>query len=160
MAKAMLHITEFKVELLNKYDRIDEGHADYIENSLHEIRNNIVILMGTSTGSEQGIMVAYIEVDLLNLRDFIEEEIEWEDGLCLYLFLKSATCMLEATIFKISMNIDIECILSCILWKLDIAECLTRCLLEKGKITQEVADILLDRIIQAQIDVELVQNSL
>ncbi|MBY9012203.1 MAG: hypothetical protein KGD70_07505 [Candidatus Lokiarchaeota archaeon] len=160
MAKVMIQITEFKVELLNKYDRIKDEHAEYIVNTLHEIRNNIVILMGVSSGSEQGVKLAQIEVDLLNLRDLIENEIDWGEGLCLYIFLRSATCMLEGAIFKISMNIDIECMLSYIMWKLDIAACLTKCLLERGTITQELADFLLDRITQAQAELELVQNSL
>jgi hypothetical protein len=160
MAKAMLHITEFKVELLNKYDRIADDHAEFIENSLHEIRNNIIILMGTSTGTEHGVKIAYIEVDLFNLRDFIEEEINWTEGLCLYLFLKLATCALERAIFKISKGEDIGCLLDCVMWKLDVAACLTKCLLQKGIITQEVADILLDGISQAQTNLEEVQNSL
>jgi hypothetical protein len=160
MAKAMLYITEFKVELLNYYGLIADVHAEYIENTLHEIRNNIVILMGTSTGTEQGINIAYIEVDLLNLGDFIEDEINWTDGLCLYLFLKSAACTLQKAIFKISMGEDIGCLLNCVMWKLDVAKCLVECLLYKGIITQELANILLDGICQAHNDVEAVLISL
>lgn len=149
MAKAMVYITEFKVELLNKYDQIADDHAEYIVNALHEIRNNIVILMGTSTGTEQGVRLAYIEVDLLNLRDFIEDEVEWSEVFCLYIFLKLATCSLEKAIFKISMEEEIGCLLFCVQWKLDIAACLAECLLQKGIITQEVADIILGSITQA-----------
>lgn len=159
MAKAMVYITEFKVEFLNKYDQIADEHAESIVNALHEIRNNIVILMGTSTGTEQGVSLAYIEVDLLNLRDFIEKEVEWREAFCLYLFLKLATCTLEKAIFKISMEEDIGCLLYCVQWKLDIAACLAECLLQKGIITQEVADIILNSITQAQADIEQLQSS-
>ncbi|MBA7557883.1 hypothetical protein ES705_50661 [subsurface metagenome] len=158
IAKVMVQITEFKVELLNRFDRIDDEQAEYIIGSIHTIRNNIVILMGVSTGTEQGYKIASIEIDLLNLMDFIEDEIDWRNRWCLSYLLRSATRMLEITIFKISMNLDIECILACAQWKLVRAICKVNRLLDRGKISQELADILLDKINQAYTDIEVIKN--
>ena len=160
MAKAMVQITEFKVEILNRLDRIDDEHAEYIIDSLHTIRNNVVLLMGASTGKEQGYTIASIEVDLLNLYDFIEEEINWRKSWSLKYLLRSATRMLERAIFKISMNLNIECLLECALRKLEWAMCKVNRLLDRGKITQELANLLLDKINQSYTDIEVVKNSL
>jgi hypothetical protein len=160
LAKLMVEITECKVEILNWLDRIDDEHAEYIENALHEIRNNIVILMGMSTGTEQGLNLAYIEVDLLNLGDYIEDNINWCESWCLRCLLKTAARMIERTLFKISMNLDIECILKGIHIVLEFASYKVDCLLNNGIITEEIADYLVDGINQALSDLELVQESL
>jgi len=160
IAKVMVQITEFKVELLNRFDRIDDEQAEYIIDSIHTIRNNIVLLMGASTGTEQGYNIASIEIDLLNLMDFIEDEIDWRDRWCLNYLFRSATRMLEIAIFKISMNLDINCTLTCVQWKLERAVCKVNRLLDRGKITQELADIILDKINQAYIDIEVVKTSI
>ncbi|MFX0024482.1 MAG: hypothetical protein ACFE9S_19355, partial [Candidatus Hermodarchaeota archaeon] len=77
IAKIFLRITEIKTELLNRKNWIPDETADHIITALHSIRNNIVILMGASTGSELAYEIAYLEVDLLNLNDYIEEELPY-----------------------------------------------------------------------------------
>ena len=116
--------------------------------------------MGASTGMEQGYNIASIEIDLLNLTDFIEDEIDWRNRWCLNYLLGSAARMLEIAIFKISMNLDFNCTLTCAQLKLDRAICKVNRLLERGKITEELADILLDKINQSYIDIEVVKNSI
>lgn len=160
MAKLMVLITECKVEILNWLDRIDDEYALYIENSIHDIRNNIVILMGMSTGTEEGLRLAYIEVDLLNLGDYIEDNINWSESWCLRCLLKTATRMIEKTLFKISMNLDIECMLTCIHIILECAIYKVCCLLNNGIITEDIANYLFDGINQALSDLELVQEML
>lgn len=160
LAKLLILITECKVEFLNRVERIDNDHAEYIENSIHDIRNNIVILMGASTGTELGVNLANIEVNLLNLGDYLEENTKWYESFCLRFLLRSAARKIEKTLFRISLNIDMECKLNCIRCRLEFALCFTNCLLNRGVITQEVADTLLEGITQALEDIELVLNSL
>jgi len=157
IAKIYLRITEFKIDILNWFNIINDEEAEFISNSIHSIRNNIVMLMGTSVGTEHGYDIALIEVDLLNLNDFIEEEINCWNRWCLRSRIRCATLMLEAAIFKISLDHDFECMLACAQHKLDMAECEVNRLLDKGKISQELADTLLLEINQAQANIEAVK---
>ena len=160
VAKIMIEITEFRTEIFNKINFINDEDATYIIDSLHTIRNNIVLLLGTTSGTEQGIPLALIEINLLNLNDFIEDEINWCNRKCLTCYIDSATKSLEIAIFKASMDRDLECALSCAQWKLELAKKKVNCLLNKGKISQELADTILLEIEQAQNDIEAVKNSL
>ena len=160
VAKIMIQITEFRTEIFNKMNFINDEDAAYIISSLHTIRNNIVLLLGTTSGTEQGIPLALIEIDLLNLNDFIEEEINCWNRKCLTCYIDSATKSLEIAIFKASMDRDLECALSCAQWKLELAKNKVNCLLNKGRISQELADTILLEIEQAQNDIEAVKNSL
>ena len=160
IAKIMIEVTEFGTEIFNKIKFIKDEDATYIVSSLLIIRNNIVLLFGTTSGTEQGIPLALIEIDLLNLNDFIEEEINCWNRKCLTCYIDSATKSLEIAIFKASMDRDLECALSCAQWKLELAKNKVNCLLNKGRISQELADTILLEIEQAQNDIEAVKNSL
>lgn len=46
IAKIFVQVTKFRTEILNKHGHLSSEHAEYIINALHDIRNNIVILMG------------------------------------------------------------------------------------------------------------------
>jgi hypothetical protein len=160
IAKIMIEITEFRTEIFNKINFINDEDATYIISSLHTIRNNIVLLLGTTSGTEQGIPLALIEINLLNLNDFIEDNINWWDRKCLTCYIECATKSLEIAIFKASMDHGLECALSCVQWKLELAKNKVNCLLNKGKISQDLADIILFEIEQAQNDIEAVKNTL
>ena len=158
VAKIILRITEFRTEIFNKINFINNEDAEYIINSIHTIRNNIVILMGASVGTEQAYNIALIEVKLLNLNDFIEEELNWWISRCVRNHISSAARYLECAIFKLSINADIDCALTKAQWKLEMAECKIKCLLKRGKISQDLADNLLQKIEDVQTDIEKVKN--
>ncbi|MFX0035907.1 MAG: hypothetical protein ACFE9I_09750 [Candidatus Hermodarchaeota archaeon] len=160
IAKIMIQIAEFKVEIFGKLDLIDDENVEYIIDSIHSIRDNIVILMGVSTGLEQAYEIANIEIDLLNLVDFIEEKISYCNRWCLNNLLRAAIHKLEKAVFKISMNQDIECILTSAQKQLDQAIWNVDCLLNRGKISQELADVLIYRINQIYTDIELIKITL
>ena len=160
LAKLLISITEFKTEIFYKFGLISDEDAGYIINYTHVIRDNIVILMGSSVSIEQGYNVAVIEVDLLNLNDFIEAEMSWWNGRCLTRYIKSATIILEVAIFKISMDLDIEHTLTGAQCKLNRARYKINRLLNRGKISQELADILLLKIDHAIENIETIKNSL
>lgn len=119
MVKVFVQITEFRNEIYNKHCRKSDEQTKYVIDTLHAIRNNIVILIGVSIGSEQAYDIAYIGIDLLNLNDFIEEEISCCTGKYLSWKVYCASKMLESALFKIAMEEDIECILNCVQWKLE-----------------------------------------
>ena len=114
--------------------------------------------MGASVGTEQAYDIALIEVELLNLNDFIDEELNWRNSRCLGNYISSAAKFLEWTIIKLSMEADVECTLTMAQWKLEMAQCKINCLLKRGKISQDLADTLKQKIEDAQTDIEEVKN--
>ena len=160
VAKVLVQIVEFRAEFYEKFWCLDASVAEYIANSTHVIRNNIVLLMGYTTGSEIGYQIALVEIDLLNLNDLIEEQINlcccfrW----CLNNLIRSATYMLESALIKISVGCNFECCLHHALYKLEKAEEKVHWLLRKGWITQELADTILLKLNQAQADLEAILN--
>ncbi|MFX1410959.1 MAG: hypothetical protein ACFFA6_11440, partial [Promethearchaeota archaeon] len=146
IAKVFVQLAELKAEIHHKRCRVSDDHTEYIVNMLHTIRNNIVILMGASTGSQQAYDIAYIEVDLLNLSDFIEEEIPCCKGKYLSRKVECASGLLEIAIFKIAMDKDIECLLRCAQWKLKCVICKIEWYLHKGRISEDLAYYLIDEI--------------
>ncbi|MFX1442039.1 MAG: hypothetical protein ACFFHV_01385, partial [Promethearchaeota archaeon] len=158
IAKIMIEITEFRTEIFNKIKFISDEDAIYIISSLHTIRNNIILLIGVTSGTEQGIPLALIEINLLNLNDFIEDELDWWNRKCLTCCIDGAAKALEIAIFTASMDRDFDCMLCCAQWKLELAKDKVNCLLHIGKISQELADTILSEIEQAQNDIEAIKN--
>ncbi|MFX1375331.1 MAG: NosD domain-containing protein [Promethearchaeota archaeon] len=146
IAKVFIEITEFKSEIYNRHCQLPEDQIEFIIDTLHAIRNNIVILMGASTGSEQAYDIAYIEVDLLNLSDFIEGEIPCCTGKHLSKKAYYASMILEFAIFQIAMDEDIECILGYTQWKLERVIWKIEWYHNKGRISEDLANYLIDEI--------------
>jgi len=158
IAKMLLLITEFKFEIFNRLDKISDDDAKYIITSLHDIRNNIVALMGISVGTEISYNIALIEIDLLNLNDLIKEEIDWCNRKCLEIFIRLAATTLERAIIKSSLDFNIEPTLTRAQQYLEFAKIKVNCMLNSGKITQDLADILLTKINQAKENIEITKN--
>ena len=151
IAKIFIQFTE---SVYDKHCHLSDEHAKYILDTLHSIRNNIVILLGGSTGSERAYNIAYIEVDLLNLSDYIEQEIPSWIGKYLSWKVYCATKMLETAIFKIAKEVCIEDILRCTQWKLDnIIRKINR-FLDKGRISEDLAYYLTEEITRINEDIE------
>jgi len=160
VAKALVQIVNFRAEFFEKFNCIDNHYAEFIINSTRIIRNNIVLIMGFTTNTNIGFKIALVEIDLLNLNDFIEEEIDWWKRWCLQNHIRSATYILEAALIKISLGCNIECCLSHALYKLEKAECKVHWLVCKGWITQELADTILFKLNQAQEDLQAILNAI
>lgn len=153
IAKVMLQVVEFRTEIFEKLNLIDENVAEYIVVLTHIIRNNIVLLMGFIPGTEIGHQIALIEIKLLNLKDFIDDEINWWRGMFLKNHIRYAINKLESALFKISLGIDIEWSLKQAIKKLDKALDDTNHLLRKGIISQELADIIQEELSKANADI-------
>ncbi|MFX0075822.1 MAG: hypothetical protein ACFE96_10295, partial [Candidatus Hermodarchaeota archaeon] len=153
-AKHFLRTAEHKTEIYNKIKWIDDYIAGIIINSIREIRNNVVILMGVSTDPEIGYEIALTEIELLDLYDFIELNVSSWYRSSLNNYIKGAAKELETALFKISMDINPNCSYMCAQWKLDKALCKVNWLLDRGKISQDLADILFEKINQIYLAIE------
>jgi len=159
LAKISLRNVESKTEIYNKITWIDDYTADIIIKNLHEIRNNIVIVMGASTNTEIGYDIALIELEMLNLYDFIEQEVSWSYSSNLNNLIRVAAEKLELAIIEISISMNPEVFLTEAQWKLGKAEDEVNRLLNKSKISQELADTLLGKVNQIYLAIEEVKNS-
>ena len=158
VVKVLVQIVEFKAELFEKFNCFNKTITEVIINSSRTIRNNIVLIMGYTTGTNIGLQIALIEIDLLNLNDFIGEEVDWSKRWCLKTKIRFVTYLLESALFKISMGCDLECTLLYSLSKLEEAKYKVHLFSSKGWITQELADIILLKLNQAQEDIEAILN--
>ncbi|MFW9942995.1 MAG: hypothetical protein ACFFFT_18305 [Candidatus Thorarchaeota archaeon] len=158
-AQALTHITGFIIEIFNNWDMISDEHVEYIMPKLYSIRNNIVFLMGESVGVEQSTNIAQIEIELLNLNDFIDENIDDTDSFILRASIAGAIASLEGALFKIVLDLGTECMLTGAQVALDHSLSEVDNLLNSAKISQELADTLKYEIMQIQVEIELVKNS-
>ncbi len=134
---------------------------DYVIFTLNEIRNNIVLLKGNSVDYEKntdlGYQIASIEVEVLNLKDFIQENINIFDSWCLRRIVMHTAILIESAFFHIAQDTDYTCVLTCAQWTLDLAKCKVNYLLGEEKISQNLADVLIERMTQIQNEIELVK---
>lgn len=160
VAQAMVKISEFETEFFNWLNLISDNDMEYITTTLHVIRDNIVILMGSSVGTNQGRDIASIEVNLLDLSDFVADEISRMDRACLNGLINIAALRLEAAIFEIALDIDTECTLTAAQHALDDAKTEVNNLSSSGTISQDLANSIIETIIGAQVNIEMAKNSI
>lgn len=156
IAKIYVQIAEHKTKIFNRIGRINDTHAEYIMDSLHDIRNNVVILKGASVGTEQAYNIALIEIQLLDLQDFIEEEIQCCVGICLSYMISHSAGLLELALFKISMGYNIEWILEYTQCKLERTISKINSFLERGRISEDVANYLIERLSKIIEDIAII----
>jgi len=141
----------------------DNFDLEYIICMLIDIRNNIVLLKGNSVDygrdTELGYQIADIEVEVLKLKDFLQENIDFCDARYLKNLIARTANKVEATLFYLAQDIDYSCLLTCAQNLLELAICEVDSLLNEGKISQTLADILIEKISKIQIDLELVNIS-
>jgi hypothetical protein len=148
--QAIIEFVEFETEFYNKIDLISTAIIDDMISFLHQIRNFVIILMGNSVDYVKGISCGYdiasIEVELLNLEDFIEEQLG--DCSCKYLehLIKLSSMQLELAIIKLSRDIDPDSALSLAKQFIDRAREETLNLLEENKISVDLSSKLLDSL--------------
>lgn len=159
LAKLFVELAEHKTKFFARRGYINDNQAEYMIDTLQDIRNNIVLLKGASVGSEQAYNIALIEVELLNLKDFIDDEIQCCIGRYLSNMISCSAGFLELALIKISMDYSIECILSCIQWKLERTVSKINHFLEKGKISEEVANYLIENITEIIESLEEIKTS-
>ena len=157
-AKIFIYLTEIKVKILSKFNKIGNEHRDFIIEKLLDIRNNIVVLMGISLGMNIGNVIANIEIDLLKLLDLVNSEIYWRYARRLSNLMNSAAKKMEMAMIKISYGVDPLCSFKGAQWKLDCARYEISRLLRKNRITNQLADIILAQIDQIDENIEELKN--
>ena len=65
--------------------------------------------------------------------------------------------LIESALFHIAQDTDYTCVLTCAQWTLDLAKCKVNYLLGEEKISQNLADVLIERMTQIQNEIELVK---
>ena len=159
LAKVYLQICELLTEIYHKITWIDEEITEFIIVRLHEIRNNIVIIMGASISMEIGNHIALIEVDLLDLADYIEENVDCKGSRSLEAKIESAAILLEGSLFLISINETPNSLLEYAQYTLDGGINKVNQLLIKGRISQELAEYLNNTISQLIEDIQVVKEN-
>lgn len=155
IAQALAQVSEFQTALFNRIGFISDEDAKYIIPRLREIRNNIVILMGSSIDSPQAYEIALIAVDLLTLKDYIKEEIGFFNRICVTNALSCAISLLELSILKLSLDLEVNVALIHAQEKLDFAIIKVNSLLDQGKISGELAEYLVFHLQDAIDRIEL-----
>jgi hypothetical protein len=150
IVKAIIKFVEFETEFYSKFDLISSVVRDEMISLLHQIRNFVIILMGNSVDYVKGINCGYdiasIEVELLNLGDFIEEQLEDDISKHLEHLVKLSAMQLELAIIKLSRDIDPDSALSLAQKFIDFAKNEVLNLMEKDKISVDIMNLLLDTL--------------
>jgi len=158
IVQAIVEFVEFETEFYNKIDLISNTIRDEIIISLHQIRNFVILLMGNSIDYVKGISYGYdiasIEVELLNLSDLIEEQLGDCGTKYLERLVKLSALQLELAIIKLSRDIDPDSALSLAQQFVDRAREEVYNLLEKNKISEETAYILLNTLNECYSKIE------
>ena len=157
LAKIYINIAEHKTYIYHKLKWINDNNASYIFQLLRDIRNNIVYIKGASTGVKPAVDISYIEVELLNLVDFIEQNVKSKS---LINTIRVSAEILDIAIILISLNENPKELLCFVQGKLERAICKIDRLLGKEKISQELADYLINKISQQIEAIEMVKDDL
>jgi hypothetical protein len=164
LAQAIIEFIGFETEFYNKINLITDEEANYVIKSLNKIRNFIILLIGNSVdyvkGIDYGYDIAVIEVELLILKDYVEETITDCNTNHLEKLLLSASMQLELAMIKIALDIDPDLTLLLAKNTLDLARDEVIKLSEQEKISQDVMYLLLEKIEMCYVNIEDVLNEL
>ncbi|MHA1462755.1 MAG: hypothetical protein ACTSQ0_06790 [Candidatus Heimdallarchaeota archaeon] len=146
IAECYIVIAEIMTEFFDWFTFVSDEQANYIIHSLHEIRDNIVILKGLSLGSEFTYSLAFEVINLYHLNDYIEENINY-CGMCSIRWdIFSVIEKLDFAFFVVAINHDPGYILSEVKWDLDQLIYDIYSLVVCEMITLEEAEILVNMI--------------
>ncbi|MFW9783397.1 MAG: hypothetical protein ACFFFB_14035, partial [Candidatus Heimdallarchaeota archaeon] len=153
-AKLLLRIIEKKLERSNK---IPLEVVEFVIEELHIIRNYIIIVMEASLGIDYNL--ANIKITLLNLIDYIGENLEGRSLRCLQNILRSASFKLDLVFIFLSMGKNAHHILGCTQSKLKRAICKVDNLIDKRVISQDLGNNIKDILLQSIEEIEAIMVS-
>jgi len=157
IAEAKLEIAEAKAELKSLKGQVGDPYTSEILSMMHNIRNKIVELMGRSVGTGFSHDISLVEIEVYNLRDFVEDNINATDSENLVNAITLTAEKLENAIFDISLDKSTEGSLTSAQNALDNAKTVVVDLARKGKISEELKLELLAKIIILQGKIELLK---
>ena len=157
MAEIKLEIAETKTELMINKQSMNQEHFDHLQECIRDVRNRIVELMGLSIG-EFSHDISLVEIDVYNLRDFVEDNILAADSENLVNAITLTAEKLENAIFDISLDKSTEGSLTSAQNALDKVWTEVIALARKGKISEELKLELLAKIIIIQANIEFLKE--
>ncbi|MFX0139198.1 MAG: hypothetical protein ACFFDN_36490, partial [Candidatus Hodarchaeota archaeon] len=160
MAEIKLEIADTKTELMINKQSMTQEHFDYLKDCIQNIRNKIVELMGLSVGTTFSHEISLAAVEIYNLRDFVEENINATDRENLANAITLAAEKLEDAIFDISLDKDTESSITSSQHALDKAKTEVIDLQRKNKISVELVETLLIKILLIQQKVESLKDQI
>ncbi|MFW9952046.1 MAG: hypothetical protein ACFFKA_18150, partial [Candidatus Thorarchaeota archaeon] len=146
-----LWITEMKLK------RSCETIESFVIEEFHNIRNCIVFLMGVYLNSEIGSNTADVEINLLNLIDYIEKTLKSNQITCLQHLLKSASLKLDLTMIFLSLGKDPYHLLYCAQVKLQQGISKIDHLLNREKISQNIGEHIKEILTNAIEDIKIMK---
>ncbi|MBD3193896.1 MAG: hypothetical protein GF317_02495 [Candidatus Lokiarchaeota archaeon] len=163
IAQVLIEITEFETVFFNKLNLIEDKAAQYIISKLHEIRNFLVLLMGNSVDyikeTSLGYQIANTEVQVLNLKDYSQAELGCK-GKPLIKFFTCAAIQLEATLFELSMDMNISTTLDHTIVTMKIVNSTVYCLYEESIIPTPKVEYIHDQIYEIIQKIQLIKSNL
>ncbi|MBA7557032.1 hypothetical protein ES705_49761 [subsurface metagenome] len=159
MAEIKLEIAETKTELMISKQSMSQVHFEHLQECIRDVRNRIVELMGLGI-SVFSHEISLVEVDVYNLRDFVEDNINATDSENLVNAITLTAAKLENAIFDISLDKSTEGSLTSAQNALDNARTEVVALERKGKISGELKETLLIEIILLQAKIELLKDQI
>ncbi|MDX1798342.1 MAG: hypothetical protein R3255_06810 [Candidatus Lokiarchaeia archaeon] len=151
-----LWITERYVKNING---LADDEAKFIIDELLDIRNSIYILIVASLDSDLVYEVASIKINLLNLLDYIRDNMDGCSIRCLQNLIRSSCLKLNYVIIFLLMEKNPYHILDCLQFKLQRAICKVNILLEHGVISQEIGNNINNILDQSIEDIETLMAS-
>lgn len=149
IAQIYVLLTEIITEFFDWISIISDEQAEFIITSLHEIRDNIVLLKGQSLGTQESYKIAEIIIDLYHVNDYIEDDL-----CCCHLnnircSIHSVIVKLDFALFVIAIEHDPDYILTEVKWDLDniIYDIYSKVV--DGRISLELAETLVSMIDEA-----------
>jgi len=153
MAEIKLEIADTKTELMINKQSMSQVHFDHLKECIRDVRNRIVELMGLGI-SVFSHDISLVEVDVYNLRDFVEENIPAADSENLVNAITLTAEKLENAIFDISLDKSTERSLTSAQNALNNVWIQVIALAGKGKISEELKLDLVAIIIPIVAEIE------
>ncbi|MFX0040851.1 MAG: hypothetical protein ACFFCY_13720 [Promethearchaeota archaeon] len=150
-AEFYLWITEKKIEKRNRFPNYE---VKFLIDELRNIRNYIYFLIGASLENELVNDIVLIKINLLNLTDYIKDNVDGRSIWCLQNLIRSSCLKLDCVIIFLSLEKNPYHILNCLQFKLQRAICKVNILLKKGVISQEIGNNIKDILLQSIEDIE------
>jgi len=156
MAEIKLEIADTKTELMINKQSMTQEHFDHLKECIRDVRNRIVELMGLCI-SPFSHEISFVEIDVYNLRDLVEENIPATDSENLVNAITLTAEKLENAIFDISLDKSTERSLTSAQNALDNARIEVIALAGKGKISEALKTTLLIEIVSIQGKIQLLK---
>jgi len=146
IAQCYILLAEILTDFFDWVTIISDEQAEFIIQSLHEIRENIIILKGLSLGSDFTYNLAFEIIGLYHINDFIEDNMHYCSMCSIRCAINSIIEKLDFIFFVVAIGHDPSYILTEVKWDLDQIIHDIYSFVVCGMITLEEAETLVNMI--------------